>query len=162
MKVPTGLFEIGSEVPCHLGYPWTVRVRGDPEHVDDSSLEHEHDRDHDHDHDHEHEHGHEHEHEQHVVAPEQHAVDVEEVGCENPLGLGGEELGPRRARSSWSRWQTVPAQDSGDARLRHGDAELCELADDSEITPPWVSLARRQISSTVSSGRAGRPGRRCG
>jgi hypothetical protein len=88
MKVPTGLFEIGSEVPCHLGYPWTLRVRGDPEHVDDSSLEH----DHDHDHDHEHEH----EHEQHVVAPEQHAVDVEEVGCENPLGLGGEELGPRR------------------------------------------------------------------
>jgi hypothetical protein len=146
MKVPTGLFEIGSEVPCHLDYPWTVRVRGDPEHVDDSSLDHDHD----------------HDHEQHVIAPEQHAVDVEEVGCENPLGLDAEELGPRRARSSWSRWQTVPAQDSDDARLRHGDTELCELADDSEITPPEVSRARRQISSTVSSGRAGRPGRRCG
>ena len=64
MKVPTGLFEIGSEVPCHLGYPWTVRVRGDPEHVNDSSLEHDH--------------------EQHVVAPEQHVVDVQEVGRESP------------------------------------------------------------------------------
>jgi len=101
-------------------------------------------------------------HEQHVVAAEQHGVDVEEVGGHDAPGLGAEELGPGRTGAAGSRWETVTAQDSGDARLRHADAELLELADDAEVSPPGVLAARRQISSTVSSGRAGRPVRRCG
>jgi hypothetical protein len=56
----------------------------------------------------------------------------------------------------------VAAQDHSDARLRHGDAELLEFPDDPEVAPARVSLARRQIRSTVALARDARPGRRCG
>jgi hypothetical protein len=76
--------------------------------------------------------------EQHVVAPKEDRVDVEEVGGHNALGLGGEELGPRWALSPGCRWETVAAQHGRYARLRHADAELLQLADDAEISPPRI------------------------
>jgi hypothetical protein len=56
-------------------------------------------------------------HEQDVVAPEGDRVDGEEVGGQDALGLGLEELAPRRPRATWSRRKAVSAQDRGDARL---------------------------------------------
>jgi hypothetical protein len=56
----------------------------------------------------------------------------------NALRLGREELGPRWALSSRSRWETVAAQHGPATRLRHADAELLQLADDAEIAPPGV------------------------
>jgi hypothetical protein len=77
-------------------------------------------------------------HEQHVVATEQHSVDMEEVGGDDALGLGGDELAPSGTLMSWSRWETVTAEDVRDARLRHRDTEFLEFADDPEVVPPGV------------------------
>jgi hypothetical protein len=98
-ETPAGVIEVGSEVPCDLGHPWAVWAGGDTEDVDDASLQLDH--------------------EQHVVAAEQHSVDVEDVDGNDALGLGGEELAPSGALTSGSRWETVPTQDRRDARLRH-------------------------------------------
>ncbi len=94
---PTCLFEIRDEVTGDLGNPWAIRVGGGTEDVDDASLQLDHEQD--------------------VVAAEQHGVDVKEVGGDDALGLGGEELAPSGARSSRSRWETMTAQDRGDARI---------------------------------------------
>ncbi len=49
--------------------------------------------------------------EEHVNAPEQDSVNVQEVDGENALGLGGEELPPGRSGSSGCWWQTGAEQD---------------------------------------------------
>ena len=74
-------------------------------------------------------------HEQHVVAAEQHGVDVEEVGGHDALGLSREELAPGWALSSRGRFETVTAQDRSDSRLRH---RYAELSHDPEIAPTRV------------------------
>jgi hypothetical protein len=112
--------EIRDEVACDLGHPWAIRVGADTEDVDDASLQLDH--------------------EQHVVAAEQHSVDMEEVGGDDALGLGGEELAPSGALTSGSRWETVTAEDVRDARLRHRDTEFLEFADDPEVAPPGEML----------------------
>jgi len=144
IETPAGIVEIGSEVACDLGHPCTARVGGDAKDMDDASLELDH--------------------EQHVVAAEQHRVDMEEVGGHDALGLGRKELGPDGTRAPVSRWETVPAQHRRDARLRHGDAELCELADDPELSPSGV-LPREladQLDGLVGKGRTTRPPVRVG
>src|ERR1035441_1713189 len=126
-EVPTGILEIGGEVAGDLSHPWVIGIGGGTEDVDDASLQFDD--------------------EQHVVAPQEDRVDVEEVRGHNALGLGGAELGPRWALSPGCRWETVAAQHGRDARHRHADAELLQLADDAEITPPGVlpSQAADQI-----------------
>ena len=88
-ELPTGLLDFGGEVAGNLGHPWTVRVGGDAEDVDDAAL---HLDD-----------------EEHVVTAEQHRVDMEEVGSHDALGLGGEELSPRWTLSPRSRWKAMAA-----------------------------------------------------
>ena len=78
------------------------------------------------------------------------------------LRLGSQELRPGRTLTSRSGWKAVTAEHRGHARLRQDDASLLEFADGPEIAQRGFSLASRRTSSTVSSGRAGRPGRRCG
>src|ERR1035437_3041827 len=117
-EVPTGILQVRGEIAGHLCDPWAVRVGGGSEDVHDAALHFDD--------------------EQHVVAPQKDRVDVEEVRGHNALGLGGEELGPGWALSPGCRWETVAAQHGRDARLRHADAELLQLADDAEITPPGV------------------------
>src|ERR1039458_2769348 len=96
-----GVIEVGSEVPCDLGHPWPAWVGGDTEDVDDASFQHE----------------------QHVVPAEQHSVDMEEVGGDDALGLGGEEFAPSGALTSGSRRETVPTQlKRGTSRQGHGDS----------------------------------------
>src|SRR5450756_1370832 len=114
----TGILQVRGEIAGHLCDPWAVRVGGGSEDVHDAALYFDD--------------------EQHVVAPQEDRVDVEEVRGHNALGLGGEELGPGWALSPGCRWETVVAQHGRDARLRHADAELLQLADDAEITPPGV------------------------
>jgi hypothetical protein len=100
--------------------------------------------------------------EEHVVRPHQHGVDGEEVGGNDALGLGAQELGPGRPSAPWGEAKAVGSKDVGDASLRDAGAERLQFADDPQIAPRGFSVARRKISSTVLSGRGGRPGRRCG
>src|ERR1019366_4313657 len=139
-----GVIEVGREVPCDLGHPWAVWVGGDTEDVDNASLQLDH--------------------EQHVVPAEQHSVDMEEVGGHDALGLGGEELGPGGALTSGCRWETVPTQHHGDARLRHGDVEFLELADDPEVAPAGVppSESADQLDGLVGKSRSSRSAVRVG
>jgi hypothetical protein len=115
---PAGILQVRGEIAGHLCNPWAVRVGGGSEDVHDPALHFDDD--------------------QHVVAPKEDRVDVEEVGGHNALGLGGEELGPGWALSPGCRWETVATQHGRDARLRQCDAELLQLADDAEISPPGV------------------------
>jgi hypothetical protein len=119
---------------CHLGHPWAVRIGGDTEDVHDTSLQFDH--------------------EQHVVAPEENGIDMEEVGGHDALGLGRAKLAPGWTRSSGSRWETMTAQHCRNARLRHGDTELLELADDPEVAPPGVlpRQAADQLHGLVGQG----------
>src|ERR1035437_8159381 len=114
----TGILQVRGEIAGHLCGPWSVRVGGGSEDVHDAALHFDD--------------------EQHVAAPQEDRVDGEEVRGHNALGLDGEELGPRWALSPGCRWETVAAQHGRDARRRHADAELLQLADDAEITPPGV------------------------
>src|ERR1039458_8966094 len=98
------LFERGGKIASDLGGPRPGRVGSHAEDVHDAALDLDH--------------------EEHVVTTEQHAVDAEEVSCQDDLGLGVEELRPARALAPRSRPERVPAQDRGDARLRNGHAEL--------------------------------------
>jgi hypothetical protein len=49
----------------------------------------------------------------------------------------------------------VPAQDRSDARLRHADADVLELADDAEVAPPGIlpGQAQNQLDGLVGKGR---------
>jgi len=67
-KASAGIFEAGGEVARHLGDPRAVGTGGDAEHVHDAA------RDPDH--------------EEHVVAPEEDGVDVEEVHRHDAFRLG--------------------------------------------------------------------------
>ena len=78
-EASTRLFKVGREVPCDLCDPWAVRVGGGSEDVHDAALHFDDD--------------------QHVVAPQEDRVDVEEVRGHNALGPRREELGPRWALS---------------------------------------------------------------
>ena len=92
--------------------------------------------------------------EQWVEASKEDRVDVEEVGGHDALGLGGEELSPRWALSSGSRWKTMAASHGRHARLRHRDTELVQLNDDAEIAPPGILLC---LAADQLQGSWGKP-----
>jgi len=71
--------EVGGEVASHLCDPWTVRLVVAPRTCTTPALRFDD--------------------EQHVVAPKEDGLDVEEVRGHNSFGLGREELGPGRALS---------------------------------------------------------------
>ena len=93
--------------------------------------------------------------EEHVVAAQEHGVDGEEVGRNDALGLGAEELGPDRPRAPRGGSQVVGAQDVRDAVLRHGDAELLQLADDPQVAPARVrsSESHDQLDGLLGESR---------
>lgn len=103
------------------GYRRTVRLGRGPEQVRDAPFDFDH--------------------EQHVVAPQQHGVDGEEVGGDDAPSLGAEELGPRGSVSLRRGPESVAEEDVGDTALGDRDAELLEFADDAQVTPalgcPW-------------------------
>jgi hypothetical protein len=77
-------------------------------------------------------------HEEHVEASHRNRIDGEEVGGQDALGLGTQELAPGRAGAPWRGREAMAAQDRGDAGLGDGDAELLQLADDAQIAPAWI------------------------
>src|SRR5664280_1506640 len=133
-EAPAGILQVRGEIAGHRFDPWIVRVGGGSEDVHDPALHFDDD--------------------QHVVAPKEDRADAEEVRGHNAPGLGGEELGPGWALSPGCRWETVAAQHGRDARLRHADAELLQLADDAEISPPGVfpSQAADQLDGLFGKG----------
>jgi hypothetical protein len=83
-------------------------------------------------------------HEQHVVAAEQHGVDMEEVSRHDAFSLGRQEFAPGRTLSPGSRREAVPKRHRSHAGLRHTDPEILELADDPEISPSVVLSCQAQ------------------
>jgi hypothetical protein len=69
--------------------------------------------------------------EQQDVQPfQQHGVDVQEVDCEDPDGLGVQELPPGRARAARRRADARSSQDLIDGGQRDRDAGL--------VSSPWI------------------------
>ncbi|HET9059310.1 MAG TPA: hypothetical protein VFN61_05265 [Acidimicrobiales bacterium] len=77
----SGVFEVRGELARHLDGPGPGRVGRHSEQVDDAAV---------------HLDG-----EQDVVAPQRHRAGLEEVGRQDRLGLGGEELRPGRSVTPW-------------------------------------------------------------
>jgi hypothetical protein len=76
-------------------------------------------------------------HEQHIELGELDRVHDEEVGGQDALGLGGEELFPGRSTArSWS--ETVAAKDPADRACRDADPEPAKLALNADTTPAVV------------------------
>ena len=112
------LLEVRGRVAFDLGHPRSGRIGRDPETVHDATLDLDD--------------------EEHVVAPEQHRVDTEEVRCQDATCLSAKELGPGRTIAPRCWTKTMTAKHAGDAGLRDADAELLQLTDDAEIAPPRV------------------------
>jgi len=77
-------------------------------------------------------------HEQHVQAPEQHRVDVEEVAREQALGLRGQELLPGQIRAARCRIDAGAFEQQPHGARRDPVAELEEFAVDAPIAPGRV------------------------
>ena len=69
---------------------------------------------------------------------QQHGVDVQEVDCEDPGGLGVQELAPGRACASRRRADARSSQDLIDGGRRDRDAELGQLAVDPPVAPQRI------------------------
>lgn len=76
LELPDAVFQVHEQVPGLLRHPRSGWVGGDAQDVDGA--------------------GGKLDHEQHVQAPEQDGVDVEQVARQDPLGLDGKELPPGR------------------------------------------------------------------
>jgi hypothetical protein len=97
--------------------------------------------------------------EQHIELAETDRVHDEEVGGQDALGLGGDELFPGRSTArSWS--EPVAAKDPADRARRDADPESAKLALDANTSPAAVLPASLTMSSTISSPSGGRPGPR--
>lgn len=66
----------------------------------------------------------------------------EEVGSEDAVGLGSQELRLARAASSWSRSQALLAKERPDGRRTDPEPELSKLALDPHAPPPGVLLSQ--------------------
>jgi hypothetical protein len=77
-------------------------------------------------------------HEEHVQAPEEHGVDVEEVGGQDPGCLGGQELAPGRRRPAWRGGEPGGGHDPADGSRGDAVAEAEELTLDAPVAPPRV------------------------
>ena len=111
------LGEIACEVAGNLGDEGAGRMIGDPEDVDYAALELDD--------------------EKHIELGELDGVHDEEVGGQDALGLGGEELLPGGSTPrSWS--ETVAAKDPADRACRDADPEPAKLALNADTTPAAV------------------------
>jgi len=92
-----------------------------------------------------------------VEAFAEHGVEVEEVGRDDALGLGGEEFSPGRTAPAWCRVDVRVVQDPPDGRVGDAMVEAGQF--------PWIrrwpqrgfSLARRSTSDLVAARVGGRP-----
>jgi len=117
---PSVLGEISREVAGNLGDKEPGRMIGDPHDVDCAALELDY--------------------EQHIELAETDRVHDEEVGSQDALGLGGDELFPGRSTArSWS--ETVAAKDPADRACRDADPEPAKLALNANTTPAAVLTA---------------------
>lgn len=82
--------------------------------------------------------------EEEVVTTQQHRVDGEEVGGQNPFGLHPEELHPGWSGSPWCRQEPVVRQHLGHGALRDPDTQLLELTDDPQIAPAGIVSGQRE------------------
>jgi hypothetical protein len=76
--------------------------------------------------------------EQHVNSLHCDGVDGQEVAGQGAGSLGSEELHPGGAVASRGGTEPMPAQDVADRGGRNDDAELCQLALDSQVTPTGI------------------------
>jgi hypothetical protein len=117
-ELPDAVPKVHDEVAGLLGYPRSRRVRRHPQDVDAA--------------------GGDLEHEQHVQAPEQHRVDVEEVARQQALGLSGQELPPRQPRAARRRIDAGAFEQQPDGARRHLVPELHEFTVDPAVAPGRV------------------------
>ena len=111
------LGEIACEVADNLGDEGAGRMIGDTEDVDYAALELDD--------------------EKHIELGELDGVHDEEVGGQDALGLGGEELLPGGSTArSWS--ETVAAKDPADRARRDADLKPAKLALNADTTPAAV------------------------
>jgi len=114
---PTVLGEISCEVAGDLGDKRAGRMSANTEDVDYAALELNH--------------------EQHIELVETDRVHDEEVGGQDALGLGGEELFPGRSTArSWS--ETVASKDPADRARGDADPKPVKLALDANTSPAAV------------------------
>ncbi len=135
--------EVHQEVPGSLGGPGSSRVRGDPTemHTTRTDLDEE----------------------QHMEPAERRGVDAREVGRDDALRLGSDELRPRGSRPFWGRVDPRSPQDRPDRRRGDPIADAAQLAMHTPVTPGWVlvgetdreasDLRERRRSSTPGGGR---------
>jgi hypothetical protein len=95
-----------------------------------------------------------------IEPPEQHGVHMDEVGRENALGLGGQELLPGRARAARRGIDPGGMQDLPDRRGSDRVAEPDEFAVHPPVPQAGLSIAMRITSLRIVAGVGGRPGLR--
>ena len=91
---------------------------------------------------------------QHVQALQQHGVHVQEIDCDDPGGLGAQELPPARPRAPRCRIDPRSMQNFPHGRRRHCHAELHEFAVDPPVSPQRI--LPRQADHKAGDARAGR------
>ena len=96
---------------------------------------------------------------QHIDAGQPDRVDVEEIAGEDALGLGVQELGPRRPGPPRRRIHTGLGQDGPHGAGRHRVTQANQLTLDTTLTPPRVLLrqAQHQRPDLCLDRRAPRP-----
>jgi hypothetical protein len=96
---------------------------------------------------------------QDVQSLQRHGVCVQEIGGEDPSGLGVQELPPAGARAARCRAGASSVQDLPDGGRRHGDAKLEQLALDPAVAPQWIlpRQAQHQPLDPRGSGRTAGP-----
>ena len=95
---------------------------------------------------------------EHVEAPQQHRVDVEEVARQQATRLGTQEHLPAHARQPRSRAQASTSQDTPHGALPHPVTQLREFALDPPVPPTGVLLGQpdRQLADLLRYRRPAR------
>ena len=91
---------------------------------------------------------------EHIQSPEKHGVHMQEIDCDDPGGLGVQELPPARARAARCRIDAGRMQDLPHGGGRDCHAELCEFAVDPAVPPQRILL--RQADDKAGDARARR------
>jgi len=99
---------------------------------------------------------------QHVQAPEQHRVDMEEVTRQDALGLGGQELPPGQPRTARRRLDAGLPEEQPHGARGHPIPKLHEFTVDASISPRRVLCRHPQDQAPYSCDLDGRPGGPCG
>ena len=92
-----------------------------------------------------------------VEACAEHGVEVEEVGRDDALGLGGQELAPAWSGSAWGRLEAGGVQDLPDGGRRYRVSQSGEFTLDPSVAPLGFSFARRSTSFLSPAAVGGRP-----